>query len=112
VIVFSINVHDEQRTVLAIVLEKDNLERMKQGDPATLESVNFGGVLPAPAYWQRLSILIAYLEDSTEFYEIARRSKADPVELLRYLEKNRQWRPEVDGLKNAANLKDFGKHSA
>jgi hypothetical protein len=65
-----------------------------------------------PRYPQHLSILIAYLEDTTEFYEIAQK-RGHPLELLRYLEKHRQWKPEAgDGTQNAVSLKDWGKHSA
>jgi hypothetical protein len=111
-ILFHLNISAAQRTVLCIVLEKDNLDRMRAGDPVTLESCNGGGLLPVPRYPEHLSILVAYLEDSTEFYEIARKNPGNPMSLLSYLEKKRQWRPEVDGTEKATNLKDFGKHPA
>lgn len=111
-ILFQLNFLDEQRTVTCIILEKENLDRMREGDPVTLESSNQGGVLKPAFFPNRMSVLIAYLEDSREFYEIAHKNPGNPLPLLAYLEKHRQWRPEVDGVENATNLKDFGKHSA
>jgi hypothetical protein len=107
-----VDIPEKQRTVLCIVLEKDNLDRMREGDPVTLESPDAGGLLRRPRFPEGLSILVAYLEDSAEFYEIADKNVGNPRALLRYLEKKRQWRPEVDGVANSTNLKDFGKHSA
>lgn len=111
-IAFCVDIPEKQRTVYCIVLEKDNLDRMREGDPATLESRISGGLLPTPRFPGNFCILMAYLEDTREFYEIAHKTKSSPLDLLRYLEKNRQWRPEVDGVENSTSLKDFGKHSA
>jgi hypothetical protein len=111
-ILLALNIHAQQRSVIAIVLEKDNLARMREGDPVTLESIAGGGTLPAPHYPANTSILISYLEDSAEFYEIARKSGNNPFALMGYLEEKRQWRPEVDGKEHTVNLKDLGKHSA
>lgn len=111
-IVFCVDIPDKQRTVYCIVLEKDNLARMREGDPATLESRISGGLLAAPRFPGNLCILVAYLEDTQEFYEIAHKTASNPLDLLRYLEKNRQWRPEVDGVEHSTSLRDFGKHSA
>lgn len=111
-ILIALNIPATQQSVIAIVLEKDNLARMKEGDPVTLESVNAGGMLPVPRYPQRTSILIAYLEDTKELYEIAQKTGNNPLAMLSYLEKHRQWHSEVDGKENTVNLKDLGKHSA
>jgi hypothetical protein len=92
----------EQRTVFAIVIEKPNLDRMKEGDPVTLEAKAHGGVLPVPAFPANLSLLIAYLEDASEFYQLA--EKRDPALLLEYLERHRQWHPEVDGVEHTRDL--------
>lgn len=109
-ILIALDLPREQRTVFAVVIEKLNLERMKEGDPVTLESKAFGGVLPVPKFPANLSLLIAYLEDAKEFYEIA--EKHDPRAMLEYLERHRQWHPEVDGAENATHLKELGKHRA
>jgi len=109
-IVIALDIPREQRTVFAIVIEKLNLERMKEGDPVTLESKAFGGVLPVPTYPANLSLLIAYLEDTKEFYVIA--EKRDPRAMLEYLERHRQWQPDVDGREHATSMRDLGKHKA
>lgn len=109
-IVIALDIPHEQRTVFAVVIEKLNLERMKDGDPVTLESKAFGGVLPVPKFPANLSLLISYLEDAREFYAIA--EKHDPRAMLEYLERHRQWHPEVDGKEHTVSLKDLGKHTA
>lgn len=109
-ILIALDLPREQRTVFAVVIEKPNLDRMKVGDPCTLESKVHGGILPVPAFPANLSLLIAYLEDAREFYQIA--EKRDPRLLLEYLERNRQWQPEVDGVDHATHLRDLGKHTA
>jgi len=111
-ILIALNIPTTQQTVIAVVLEKDNLARMQEGDPVTLESVNGGGILPVPRYPHNTSILIAYLEDTKELYDIAQKTGNNPLAMLAYLEKKRQWRPEVDGKENSVSLKDLGKHSA
>ena len=109
-ILIALDLPREQRTVFAVVIEKLNLERMKEGDPVTLESKAFGGVLPVPKFPANLSLLIAYLEDAKEFYVIA--EKHDPRAMLEYLERHRQWQPDVDGRDHTVSLKDLGKHRA
>jgi hypothetical protein len=109
-ILLHLDLPNEQRTVFAVVIEKANLDRMKEGDPCTLEAKAHGGMLPVPRFPANLSLLIAYLEDTAEFYKLA--EKRDPQILLAYLERNRQWKPEVDGVENVTHLKDFGKHTA
>lgn len=103
-ILFSVDIPEKQRTVFCIVLEKDNLARMREGDPATLESRSAGGLLPVPQFPENLSLLVAYLEDGAELIELARQNPGNGAVLLRYLEKNRQWRPDVDGVENSRRV--------
>lgn len=110
-IVIAIDLPREQRTVFAVVIEKPNLDRMKDGDPATLESKTAGGVLPIPKFPANLSLLIAYLEDAREFYALAE-TRPDARTMLEYLEHRRQWHPEVDGTEHAVSMRDLGKHTA
>ena len=103
-ILFTVEIPEKRRTVFCIVLEKDNLARMRDGDPATLESRNNGGLLPVPQFPQNLNVLVAYLEDTAEFIELAHKNPGNGAVLLHYLEKNRQWRPEVDGVENSRRV--------
>jgi DNA-directed RNA polymerase subunit H (RpoH/RPB5) len=95
-IVATVDFPDPDRTVLVVVIEKENLDRMLKADPITLESKQQGGkVMPIIRHPENLSILIAYEEDQPELYRIAQ--AGDLVRLLTYLERNRKWKPEVDG---------------
>ena len=91
------NIDEKQESFLIICFEKDNLERMKQHDPITLESRARGGkILHLAKYPAALSILIAYEEDDVALYKLAKANDAQA--LLRYLERGRQWRPGLDGV--------------
>jgi hypothetical protein len=88
-----LDIDERKQTVLVIVIEKDNLDRMAKADPITLESVKKGGMLPVPKYPSDFSILIAYEEDDAELYRMAK----DGRNLLYWLERGRKWKPDVDG---------------
>ena len=100
-ILATLNIDDLQQTVVLIVIERDNLERMKKADPITLESVNNRGLLEVPRYPNNLNLLIAYEEDEVELYRLARQGGPG---LLLYLERGRKWREAEDGTKNAVHL--------
>ena len=87
-----------QRSILVIVIEPDNLERMKTGDPATLEAISQGGMLQAPTFPQAFGVLVAYEQDDAELY---RKAKGNPLEMLRWLERGRKFIKGVDGKENA-----------
>lgn len=97
-----LDVNELQQSILFIVIERDNLERMKKADPITLESVSHGGLLPVPKYPQDFSILIAYEEDDDELYRRARAGNTG--ELIRWLERGRQFIPGLDGKKEAFKI--------
>jgi hypothetical protein len=109
-ILISLDVDVEQHSVIAVVIEKDNFARMQEGDPVTIESRIRGGMLAPARYPLNTSLLIAYLEDTKEFYAIA--AKRDPVLLIEYLESKRQFKPEVDGAEHVTRLTDWGKDQA
>ena len=95
-IVATVDLANPDRTVLVVVIEKENFDRMQKADPITLESRQQGGkVMPMIRYPENLSILIAYEEDQPELYRIAQ--AGDLGKLLTFLERNREWKPEVDG---------------
>lgn len=105
-LVSSIDIHEQRRTLLLIVIEKENFERMKNADPITLESVNEGGWLPIPTYPANFSILIAYEENDEELYK---RAKSGGAAFLAYLERNRKWKPEVDGVQHIMKIPKAGR---
>lgn len=96
------DIDELSQSILFIVLERDNLERMKKADPVTLESIRKGGLLQPIMYPRNFSILIAYEEDDAELY---RRAKGDKLEFLRWLERNRIFDPNVDGKENAFRVR-------
>jgi hypothetical protein len=90
--------HDKRRTVLAVVIEPDNLARMQKGDPITIESAGRGGMMmPYLPYPMNTSLLIAYEADSGRIYELAERE--DIQGLFAYLERGREFKEGVDGWK-------------
>ena len=88
---------NERRSVMLIIIEKDNLERMKQADPITIEGRSLGGqIMPKVMFPENLSLLIAYEEDQDELYRVCRTKNA--LLILGYLERGRRWKPDVDGI--------------
>lgn len=102
--IFSMLNDDEKReSIIILVIERENLERMRRADPATLESPQRGGIMQTPKYPEQLSILVAYEGDDAELY---RRIRAENLaELLRWLERGRQFDPERDGKENAFTVR-------
>ena len=99
-----LNFDQTQESVMLIVIERDNLERMEKADPITLESVERGGVLMPARYPHQLSLLIAYEKDDAELYRLVRESSM--VELLRWLERGRKWIEQEDGKKNTFKARE------
>ena len=96
------NFHDLKRSVIVVVIEADNLQRMKKGDPATLETHSLGGVLPDILYPTNYGVLVAYEEDEVELYKMAR--TGDGADLLRYLERGRKFLRHIDGTDKAFTI--------
>lgn len=96
-----INDPGRKRTVIVVVIEPENLERMSKGDPASLETKSMGGILPPIDYPNNYGILVAYEQDEVELYKKAREN---PLELLRYLERGRKFIRGLDGTENAISL--------
>jgi hypothetical protein len=101
-IVATADLTNPNRTVLVLVIEKDNLDRMRKADPITLESRERGGMMPKIRYPENMSMLIAYEEDDAELYKVAK--TGNPIEILKFLERNRTWQANVDGKENAFTL--------
>jgi hypothetical protein len=96
-----INDPELKRTVIVVVIEPENLERMSKGDPATLETKSLGGILPNIDYPENYSVLVAFETDEAELYKKAR---GDRAEFLRYLERGRRFIKGQDGTENAFKI--------
>jgi hypothetical protein len=94
-LVAMVNIYELKKSILYVVIERDNLARMEKADPFTLESVIEGGVMPKVEFPENFSMLLAYEPDQEELMEMARRGG---VEFMRYLERGRVWKPGVDGV--------------
>jgi hypothetical protein len=101
-IVASFNIEEQRRSVLVVIIEPDNLNRMHKADPITLESILDGGVLPPPRFPNNFGILIAYEEDQPQLLAIAK--SHDFGALIRYLERGRVFIPGVDGAEHTTRL--------
>lgn len=97
-----VNIPELRKSVLVVVIEPDNLERMKTGDPATLESISQGGIMAPPLYPLNLSTLVAYEPDTAELYI---KAQCPALDFLRWLERGRQWIPGKDGSENSKLLR-------
>jgi hypothetical protein len=97
-----VNMLAEARSVLVVVIEADNLERMKKADPITLESFLQGGGLKPPMFPLNMSVLIAYEDDQPKLYELAREGHTPEgtKALFDYLERGRVFIEGKDGLEN------------
>jgi hypothetical protein len=92
-----VNIKETFQSILIVVIEPDNLERMKTGDPATLEAITKGGILPPPMFPLNFSTLVAYEPDTAELYI---KAQGDTLEFLRWLERGRVFIKGKDGIEN------------
>jgi hypothetical protein len=98
-----VNLVGEARSVLLVVIEKDNFERMQKADPVTLESLREGGMLPPPMFPLNMSMLVAYEEDREKLYALAKAandSDKGVKAFMEYLERGRTFIAGVDGVEN------------
>lgn len=93
-----VNIPEEKKSILYVVIEKNNLERMEKADPLTLESITEGGMLPRVMFPDNFSVLIAYEPNEEELYA---KAKKGGLEFMQYLERGRRFDPKVDGIENA-----------
>lgn len=100
-----VNIKEERRSLLLVVLEKDNLDRMARADAVTLESIAAGGALQPPMYPFNLSLLIA---TELNHEELVQRAKGDTGEFIRWLERGRQFIEGVDGVVHTHVIKTEG----
>jgi hypothetical protein len=85
-----------KKSALIIVIEPDNLERMKNGDPITLNPKDVGGFLEPIKYPENFGVFLSFEADPGRCYEL----QSKPQELLQYL--MRGWKfNALDGTKVA-----------
>lgn len=77
--------------VLVLVLEKENLDRMRVGDPLDFQPRVLGAKLNATISVGDLDIIIAYEEDLGPLMEFQRNN--DPLGLIAYIERGRKHQP-------------------
>lgn len=93
-----------KRSILVVVLEKDNLDRMANADAVTLESkFRAGGALEPPMFPMDYNLIIATEFNKEELY---RRAKINsPEEFLAWLERGRAFIKGVDGMEHAQPIR-------
>lgn len=79
---------------LFIILEQDNLERIKSYDPAEVLTANF----PAEITDRKVrTVVILYATDDDMRVVMHFCERGDPTGALRYLSQGFRWRPELGG---------------
>ncbi len=94
-----INNDANQESILVIVIESANLERMKRADPITLETTPLKGLLPVPKYPERFGVMIAYEEDEVELYKHAAAGT-----ILGYIGRGFKFNRDLDGTERAFSM--------
>jgi hypothetical protein len=93
----------KQRSVLVVVIEQDNLERMKTADPITLLSRKQGGILPAIIYPDNFECLIAYELESGELYSLI--DQGDSAALIEWLARGYRYKKsDGDGIYTSVQM--------
>lgn len=75
---------------LVIILTKENMERMREGDPFDFQPRTLASILDLEQPLRNLDIVIAYEEDEAMVHSLADRD--DLPGLLAYLERGRRHR--------------------
>jgi hypothetical protein len=101
-VVMMLNFDERQESVLVVVIEKNNFERMKHADPITLNSRIVGGALEFPRY-EVFGMTVAYEENMTKVYELI--EAGDLSKLLIYLQRGYQFDPrQGDGIRDSSRI--------
>ena len=77
--------------LLMIILTKDNLERMKEGDPFDMQTRAYASQMNLSAKLGDLDIVVAYEEDEAAIVEMAKNS--DLAGIIARVERGRVHRP-------------------
>jgi hypothetical protein len=95
-----LNIPELQQSILVLVLEQENLDRMAKADPVTLESPRLGGVCPQPLF--PLRVLVAAETDQEPLYRLAK--QGDTAELLTWLQRGSTFIKGKDGAEHTRKL--------
>lgn len=90
-----IPVNTEDKSIVIVILEHDNFERMANADPVTLQSNDAGGILDIQ-HPDNYEIVIAYEEDSSTIMGFAQRG--DMQGLLAHIARGFKYVEGVDGV--------------
>lgn len=91
-----------RQSLLIVVLEKNNVERMQAADPLTIECKVAGGLMPTIEYPDQLNLMIAY-EDRVDWIgELA--EKGDLGEIIRRLNRGFKYVEGEDGIEHTTRL--------
>jgi hypothetical protein len=82
---------DRGPVILVLVLEKENLDRMREGDPLDIQFAKYRGNLPIDSQLKQVDLVIAYEEDLTAIMRF--QQNKDLPGLLEYLERGRKIVP-------------------
>jgi hypothetical protein len=82
---------DRGPIVLVIILEKENLDRMREGDPLDMQFAKYRGQLPIDCQLKQVDLIMAYEEDLNTIMRF--REQQDLVGLLKHLERGRKHMP-------------------
>lgn len=93
-IFIQLNDDKAKRSMLVLVLEADNFERMKHADPITLMPKACGGFINPIRYPDGFSFIVAFEDDAGRCYEL----QNDPQALIRHLSRGYDF-TAVDGIR-------------
>lgn len=85
-----LDIDAEHRSVIVVVMSKENMDRMRNADPITLISTMEGGWMPVLKYCQ-ISFILAYEEDWKTLEKVVTAAGATSSALLRYLRRGYQF---------------------
>ena len=111
-IVTGVDIDAIKASLIIIVIQPDNLERMHQHDPITLETRKAGGVLPVVKYPENLNLLIAYEEQDQELLKIV--DGGSIGDLIEFLRRGYKFIRGLDGTHLAYKINDpktLGEHN-
>jgi hypothetical protein len=97
-----VNNDERQESYILVVIQPDNLERMRKADPITLESVALGGILPTAKYPEKLGVLIAYEEDEVALYKAAQ--SGNFADMIRFVHRGYRFNRDEDGTQRAFSI--------
>lgn len=78
---------DRGPIVLVLVLEKENLDRMRDGDPLDIQFARYRGLLPIDSQLRQVDLVLAYEEDLNAIMRC--QAQKDWAGLMTHLERGR-----------------------